>query len=75
MENTPEVAISLPASIMDNDSLIELENSTELQIITTEHFEGHLVKDRKCTALKTAIDESLMIDEYRVLFNPQTRKR
>ena len=70
MENTPEVAISLPASIMDNDSLVELETTTEVLIITTEHFEGHLIKDRECTAHRTAIDDSLMIDEYRVLCNP-----
>ena len=33
MENTPDTAISLPASITDNDSLIELENTTEVLII------------------------------------------
>ena len=60
---------------MDNDSLIELEGTTEVLSITTEHFERHLVKDRKCTALRTAIDESLMIDEYRVLCYPQNEKK
>ena len=72
MENTPEAAISLPASIMDNASVIELENTTEVLIITTEFFEGHLVKDRKCTALKTTINESLVIDEYRVICKPRS---
>ena len=75
MENTPDTAISLPASIMDNDSLIELENTTEVLIATTEYVEGTLMNDRNCTALKTTINESLMFDEYRVLCNPKNEKK
>ena len=44
-------------------------------IITTEYFKGHLVKDFKCTALKTTINESLVIDEYRVLCNPRNENK
>ena len=35
MESTSDAAIFLPASIMDNDSLIELESNAEVLIITT----------------------------------------
>ena len=45
VENIPEVAIALPASIIENDSLTELESTTQVLIITIEHFEGHLVRD------------------------------
>ena len=75
MENTPDTAISLPTSIMDNDSLIELENTTEVLIAATEYFEGTLMNDRNSTALKTTINESLMFDEYRVLRNPKNEKK
>ena len=72
MENTTEVAIASPVSTIDNDSLTELECTTQVLIITTEHFEGNLVRDRECTALRTAIDENLMTNEYRVLTIPAT---
>ena len=74
-EKHPEVAIALPGSIIDNDSLIELQSTTQVLIITTEHFEGHLIRDRGCTALRTAIDENIIANEYRVLYNPQNEKR
>ena len=75
MENTPDTAISLPTSVIDNNSLIQLENTTEVLIVATEYFEGTLMNDRNCTALKTTINESLMFDEYRVLCNPKKEKR
>ena len=75
MENLPGTAISLPTSIMDNESLTELEKTTEVLIATTEYFEGTLMNDRKSTALKTTINEGLMFDEYRVLCNPKNERK
>ena len=75
MENLPGTAISLPTTIMDNASFTELEETTEVLIIPTEYFEGTLINDRKCSALKTTINESLVLEEYRVLSNPNNEKR
>ena len=41
IENTPEVAIALPAFIIENDILAELESTTHALIIFTEHLEGN----------------------------------
>ena len=75
MENLPDTAISLPTTIMDNASLTELEETTEKLIATTEYFEGTLINDRKCTALKTTINEGLVLEEYRVLSNPNNERK
>ena len=75
MENLPGTAISIPTSIMDIESLTELEKTTEVLITTTEYFEGTLMNDRKRMALKTTINEGLMFDEYRVLCNPKNESK
>ena len=45
MKNTAEVAIALPAYMMNNENLKETENTFQVFIIATEHFEGNLVRN------------------------------